>query len=226
MLLKNTLSDIKNEYSFIETFLYDRWISPAITNAKNEIFSPETMLNKIQNKGHALDVGCGGGQLALALHELRPDLNIKGIDLSYHQVNRAKNRTLNIKDIDISYGNALEIPFPDNSFDFVYSIASIKHWKSRRQGVEECLRVLKNDGTLMIMDAMKGSSDEDISNFVELTKIPSFIKNKWKKVFKHKVCKPSLDINEIHSLMNDLTVENYELLRVDSSPSFQLIIKP
>lgn len=68
-----------------------------------------------------LDVGCGKGFLLYDFTKVVPGLELHGIDISEYAIDNAKEE---IKD-RLQVGNATSLPFPDNYFDFVYSITTL-----------------------------------------------------------------------------------------------------
>ena len=106
-------------------------------------------LNPPQN---ILDVGCGIGGSSLYLAE-KFGARVTGITLSPVQANRAQERarTAGLEDrTDFQVANALSMPFEDNSFDFVWSLESGEHMPDKAKFLQECYRVLKPGGKLML----------------------------------------------------------------------------
>lgn len=68
-----------------------------------------------------LDVGCGKGFLLYDFTKVVPGLEIYGLDISKYALENAKEE---IKG-RLQFGNAIDLPFPDNYFDFVYSITTL-----------------------------------------------------------------------------------------------------
>lgn len=68
-----------------------------------------------------LDVGCGKGFLLYDFTKVVPGLELHGIDISEYAIENAKEE---IKD-RLQVGNATSLPFPNNYFDFVYSITTL-----------------------------------------------------------------------------------------------------
>ena len=68
-----------------------------------------------------LDVGCGKGFLLYDFTKVIPGLELHGIDISKYAIENSKEE---IKD-RLQVGNATSLPFPDNYFDFVYSITTV-----------------------------------------------------------------------------------------------------
>jgi tocopherol O-methyltransferase len=99
-----------------------------------------------------LDVGCGIGGSSLYLAE-KFGAKVTGITLSPVQANRAKERAqaagLQLK-TDFQVANALSMPFADDSFDLVWSLESGEHMPDKVKFLQECYRVLKPGGKLML----------------------------------------------------------------------------
>jgi tocopherol O-methyltransferase len=99
-----------------------------------------------------LDVGCGIGGSSLYLAE-RYGAKVTGITLSPVQANRAKQRARSAglaNTADFQVANALEMPFADNSFDLVWSLESGEHMPDKTKFIQECYRVLKPGGKLIL----------------------------------------------------------------------------
>ncbi len=86
-----------------------------------------------------LELGCGTG---LILKELAPVAkSAKGIDISPGMLEQAKARGL-----DVCVGSATELPFADQSFDFVYSFKVLAHIEDIKKVMSEVSRVLRPNG--------------------------------------------------------------------------------
>uniref|UniRef100_A0A7S3E4N0 SAM-dependent methyltransferase Erg6/SMT-type domain-containing protein n=1 Tax=Chloropicon laureae TaxID=464258 RepID=A0A7S3E4N0_9CHLO len=97
-----------------------------------------------------LDAGCGiGGPLVtIASHS---GAKVVGITINAYQVERCKARATAAglrleQDFDVLQGDFLDLPFPDNSFDNVYSIEATCHSPSLEKAYGEIYRVLKPGG--------------------------------------------------------------------------------
>lgn len=99
-----------------------------------------------------LDVGCGIGGSSLYLAQ-KFGARVTGITLSPVQANRAKERAqaagLTAK-TNFQVANALDMPFADNSFDLVWSLESGEHMPDKVKFLQECYRVLKPGGKLIL----------------------------------------------------------------------------
>lgn len=99
----------------------------------------------------ALDVGCGTGALSI---ELSTYLKVKAVDGSSKMIKEAHrlNPQLDLEWIDVNHG----LPFPDKSFDYVFS-SFVLHGLSSSQRISllrEMKRVSLKD--VIILDYHKG----------------------------------------------------------------------
>ena len=90
-----------------------------------------------------LDVGCGKGFLLYDFTKVVPDLELHGIDISEYAIANSKEE---IKD-RLQVGNATSLPYPDNYFDFVFSINTLHnlHCYDLDKALREIERVGKNN---------------------------------------------------------------------------------
>ncbi|MBI3562334.1 MAG: methyltransferase domain-containing protein [Gammaproteobacteria bacterium] len=95
-----------------------------------------------------LDIGCGKGFLLYDFTKVVPGLELYGIDISEYAIDNAKDE---IKD-RLRVGNATALPFPDNHFDFVYSITTLHnlHCYDLDKALREMQRVGKNNKYLCV----------------------------------------------------------------------------
>ena len=92
-----------------------------------------------------LDVGCGNGK---NMNYFKDKCAMVGIDKSENLTSICQSRGLNVACADVS-----NIPYEDNSFDYIICIAVIHHLDSeekRIEAVNEMLRVLKPGGHALI----------------------------------------------------------------------------
>lgn len=107
-----------------------------------------------------LEVGCGPGQLAIALARSH-GLEVIGLDLDPTMIDRARANSDRSLDGHIPVpafvvGDVAALPFPDVSFDLVVSTFSMHHWSDRDAGLREIERVLRPGGQALIWDLKPG----------------------------------------------------------------------
>ena len=99
-----------------------------------------------------LDVGCGTGYLLRRLAREYPDCErFEGIDAAPSMIEAAEGGTDDIR-LNFRVGVAEQLPYPDESFDLVVSTTSFDHWSDQQKGLQECRRVLRTGGHLVLVD--------------------------------------------------------------------------
>ncbi|NJO20633.1 MAG: methyltransferase domain-containing protein, partial [Spirulinaceae cyanobacterium RM2_2_10] len=99
-----------------------------------------------------LDAGCGIGGSSLYLAE-KYSASVTGITLSPVQAVRAQQRamTTGLGDrVSFQVADALATPFPTANFDLVWSLESGEHMPDKAAFLQECYRVLKPGGQLLL----------------------------------------------------------------------------
>ena len=125
--------DFKNEELFEQTFdiLKERF-------EKNNILLSSVKL--------ALDDGCGSGRYSFALKRLGCEA-VRGIDISREAVELARKiNPFGLNEVSFTQGSVLDLPFDNETFDFVFSNGVLHHTKDDRKGLSEIYRVLKPGG--------------------------------------------------------------------------------
>lgn len=107
--------------------------------------------------GHrALDLCCGTGDIAFAL--ARRGAEVVGLDFSEPMLAVARRRAQDFTSVETCRvpefirGDALHVPFPDNTFDIVtigYGLRNLTEWEA---GLREMLRVAKPGARLLVLD--------------------------------------------------------------------------
>ncbi len=103
-------------------------------------------LSELSNQ-RVLDAGCGGGRYTVAWRLLGAKEAV-GVDISPLNLATARQRIAQSKISGVAFepGNVLKLPFPDDSFDVVFSNGVLHHTVDWRAGVAECVRALKPGG--------------------------------------------------------------------------------
>jgi SAM-dependent methyltransferase len=96
-----------------------------------------------------LDVGCGPGWLTVQY--ARAGANAFAIDLTHKAVELTRRHLEHYAlAADVRQGSAESIPFPDNTFDLVFSSGVLHHTPDTLRSFRECFRVLKPGGIAKI----------------------------------------------------------------------------
>ncbi|MCL5985079.1 MAG: methyltransferase domain-containing protein [Actinobacteria bacterium] len=111
----------------------------------SELIDYKSLVNK-----NVLEVGCGlGGNAAILAKE---GVNLNAIDITPGAVDLCKKRfdLFSLKG-DISLGDAENLHFADDEFEFIWSWGVIHHTANMQNAVDEIRRVLKPGGIAKIM---------------------------------------------------------------------------
>ncbi|MEB3215943.1 MAG: methyltransferase domain-containing protein [Nostocales cyanobacterium 94392] len=117
---------------------------------------------QVQQAENILDVGCGIGGSSLYLAQ-KFNAAATGITLSPVQVRRACERAVEFglqHRTSFQVADALNMPFEDNSFDLVWSLESGEHMPDKNKFLQECYRVLKPGGKLILVTWCHRPTDE------------------------------------------------------------------
>ncbi|KJS21291.1 MAG: hypothetical protein VR72_11085 [Clostridiaceae bacterium BRH_c20a] len=118
------------------------------------------MLNKtgLKEGGHGLDVCCGTGELAFKMAKLVGKTgNISGLDFSENMLAVAKEKLAvsDAKNINFVQGDALELPFEDNSFDAATNGFALRNVTDIPKAIREMARVVKPGGKVVCLEVSR-----------------------------------------------------------------------
>jgi ubiquinone/menaquinone biosynthesis C-methylase UbiE len=148
-----------------------------------------------------LEVASGPGYLSVELAKLG-NYKIVGLDISNTNVEIAqKNARETGVVIEFRQGDAGNMPFNDESFDFIICTAAFKNFTQPVKVLDEMFRVLASNGSALIIDLRRDASKESIDSEVRnmgLSRVDSLL-TKW--TFKHMLMKIAYTKNEINELV-------------------------
>ena len=113
----------------------------------------ETM--NIQPGSKVLDLCCGTGDWTFALSDaVGPTGQVTGLDFSEGMLSVAKKKSARhrLKNTSFIQGNAMDLPFPDNSFDYVTIGFGLRNVPDAKQVLGEMKRVVKPGGLITILE--------------------------------------------------------------------------
>jgi ubiquinone/menaquinone biosynthesis C-methylase UbiE len=125
--------------------------------------------------GHrVLEIGCGTGNLLILIKRLHPQAEVVGLDPDPKALARARREAeREAISVQLDRGFAEELPYPDASFDRVFSAFMFHHLESdeKEKTLHEARRILKPSGSLHLVDfgGAKVRSDGFIARLLHRT---------------------------------------------------------
>jgi len=140
----------------IHVGIYD-YPNESIKDASPRIVHKMAEKLEINEDTKILDMGSGYGGAA---RYLAKTYNCEVTCLNLSEIQNEKNEYFNkeycVDDlITVVEGNFEDIPFPDTSYDVIWSQDAIVHSSDRKKVIEEVDRVLKDDGEFIFTDLMQ-----------------------------------------------------------------------
>jgi ubiquinone/menaquinone biosynthesis C-methylase UbiE len=104
-----------------------------------------------------LDVGCGTGTLTINIGRnisKQQGASVVGIDAASRMIQIARRKAQELTNVSFDIGIAEDLPYPDNSFDYVVSTFFFHHinYALKEKALNEIWRVLKNGRSAVIVD--------------------------------------------------------------------------
>lgn len=94
-----------------------------------------------------LDAGAGTGRLSVKL--AKAGAQVTALDFSEEMLEKLRKKDSSITCIE---GDMEDMPLPDDTFDLVFSSLAMVHLKKITPFLDECYRVLKDDGKLILVN--------------------------------------------------------------------------
>ena len=109
---------------------------------------------KLQQPTSILDIATGTGDLAILFAETTAT-EIIGLDISQGMLDMGKKK-ISDKNLDskiqMVLGDGEKIPYTDNYFDVITVAYGVRNFENLEKGLSEILRVLKTNGTFIILE--------------------------------------------------------------------------
>jgi SAM-dependent methyltransferase len=102
---------------------------------------------RVRNGARILDVGCGTGSLVQAMADLGGGSEIVGIDPAQPFIDYCRKRFADPR-VTFDRGNAIELPFPNDSFDHSLSLLVFQFIPQPGKAASEMRRVTRPGGTI------------------------------------------------------------------------------
>lgn len=109
----------------------------------------KNIVHEMKN-GKVLDIGCGKGRYLMNLLVDEPQNQYYAVDISENVLKNIKGDAI-IKKI----GTSTNLPFPDRTFDAVYTCEALEHAVDIERAIKEMVRVVKPGGKILVIDKNK-----------------------------------------------------------------------
>ncbi|MFD2925810.1 demethylmenaquinone methyltransferase [Halobacillus naozhouensis] len=134
---------------------YDR-MNSIISFQQHRLWRKDVMKRMNVSKGdHTLDVCCGTGDWTMALaDEVGPSGKVIGLDFSVNMLSVGIKKKLQckMKHVEFEHGNAMELPFDDDQFDYVTIGFGLRNVPDYLQVLKEMHRVVKPGGKVVCLE--------------------------------------------------------------------------
>jgi ubiquinone/menaquinone biosynthesis C-methylase UbiE len=157
-------------------------------------------ISSLKPNSNCLEIGCGNGKNMCYRQD---DLIWKGAEICENFISICKG-----KELDVCKANALDLPFEDNCFDVVISIAVIHHLSTperRKKAVQEMFRVLKPGGRILLEVWSIKQGIKSKRKFETLDNMVSWEEKTSKKIYQRYY--HVFDEGELSSLVRSVNLE-------------------
>ena len=139
---------------------YD-FMNSVISFQRHKAWRKATMRRMNVKKGQrALDVCCGTADWAIALaHAVGKDGAVYGLDFSQNmlKIGQDKVTAAQLSQVKLMHGNAMQLPFADNTFDYVTIGFGLRNVPDYMQVLREMCRVVKPGGKVVCLETSQPS---------------------------------------------------------------------
>ena len=150
---------------------YGMWDKNTKNFAASLLNTNRTLMNiaQVSSSDKVLDAGCGVGGTSFFLNKTK-GAEVIGISLSEKQITTAKEAASKLKNSDklnfhlMDYCNTT---FENESFDVVWACESMCHTENKSDFLEECFRILKHGGRLIISDYFLTPKKKDSKSWID-----------------------------------------------------------
>ena len=206
----------KSEKILIKTHNDYNAIADKFSSARKNIWPEfDFLFHNVKKGERILDLGCGNGRF----YEKLKESVYTGIDNSEELIKIAKEK---YKEGDFRVASALELPFKNEEFDKIYSLAVLHHIPKDYHNifVEESKRVLKKNGILVltIWNLKDRKEKQDVKKISEKE-----ILIPWHGAEDHYFY--TFDLKELKDLFKDFIVIQEGEIKIKKFSNYYLILK-
>ena len=130
-------------------------------------------LSEVCQNDAVLDVACGPGMVACEFAKHAG--HVTGIDITPAMIEQAEKRQneLKLENLAWTVGDAVPLPYADNSFSLVITRYSFHHLLAPEKALGEMIRVCRPGGRVMVADVAMNPSKSEAYDRLEILRDPS-----------------------------------------------------
>ncbi|OHS58344.1 demethylmenaquinone methyltransferase [Staphylococcus sp. HMSC69H07] len=132
---------------------YDR-LNNIISFEQHKVWRKHVMKEmRVKKDSVALDVCCGTADWTIALsNAVGPNGEVTGLDFSENMLKVGKEKTSAMDNVHLVHGDAMHLPFEDDSFDYVTIGFGLRNVPDYLGALKEMHRVLKPGGMVVCLE--------------------------------------------------------------------------
>src|ERR1043165_492145 len=166
------------------------------------------LTENIPENGKVLEIAQGPGDFCIELAKLG-NYQITGLDISKSFVEIARKNAKEAGfNIDFRLGNASNMPFQKNTFDFAFCQAAFKNFSEPVKAIAEMYRVLRPGGTSVIADMRNDAPEEDIEREVKGMGLGPVNEMIVRWTFKQMLIKSAYSVAEMEAMISQTPFNN------------------
>ena len=160
---------------------------------------------------NVLEVAPGPGYLSINLAELG-NYKVFGLDISktFVEIEQKNAEDAGVK-AEFRHGDASNMPFENEKFDFIVCTAAFKNFTKPIRALNEMYRVLRPNGTALIIDLRRDASRDAINDEVENMGLNWINKFFTKLTFRFMLLRNSYTKSEIEKLVSHTNFRKYNI---------------
>jgi ubiquinone/menaquinone biosynthesis C-methylase UbiE len=137
-------------------------------------------INHHNTNGHkALDIGTGTALTAIKV--ARKGVMVTGVDICPAMLRQGWKEidTAGARNIELKYANAEELPFENNTFQYITSFYGLGGIADAKKAIDEAVRVGKNKATIVVAEMVCPEPWKPIRRFLHKYFVEPFVKKTW-----------------------------------------------
>jgi ubiquinone/menaquinone biosynthesis C-methylase UbiE len=173
-----------------------------LKDLKRHKLMAKQLVEKIPANGKVLEIAPGPGYFCIELAKLG-NYQITGLDISksFVEIARRNAADAGLK-IDFRQGNASDMPFANETFDFTFCQAAFKNFSEPVKAIAETYRVLRPKGVAIIVDLRRDASQEDIDREIKGMGLGHINEVLVRWTFKQMLLKSAYSVAEMESMIS------------------------